>query len=90
MEALTKIANAVNRLMPEGDNTLYLGEAIKIKLPFFQPGLLLWAIKVDTKDNVFVMDGEERMHQVEEDDTVIIEALETYLNKLAKQFKKVA
>lgn len=80
---LTEIATVVRSLV--GHDYLYFDTALEVKLSPHNWPVNLWAVTVSPNDEVYVMDGGEEWHKVEETDALIIPSLYQRIKQLKKQ-----
>lgn len=72
---------------------LYFDTALQIKLSPHSWPLLMWAVCVSPSDQIFLMDGGEQWHQLEESDinsNKVIETLYQRVSLIHKQYKQTA
>jgi hypothetical protein len=73
-----------------GNEYLYFDTAVVIKKTPHTIPLNMWAVSVSPSGKVYVMDADEKWHEVEEKDSRIIASLYQRLKLISEQYKKAS
>lgn len=71
-----------------GNEFLYFGTELEIKLTPHSWPVLMWGVCVSNNDEIYLMDGGEEWHKVEEE--VILQTLYQRMKSIEKTYKTIA